>query len=264
MYQVRFQRGQCLMGQPNAFLPSWINFLCIEGVVGAGKTSLCNMLAREVDARLVLEMAEENPFLEKFYGDRQSFAFQTQLWFLVSRYRQLSGAIAQQDLFYPVTVSDYIFAKDRIFASVNLSDEEMRLYEQVADVMSESLTRPDLVVYLQASTEVLMRRIERRGRSYEYNMDPRYIASLNEAYNHFFFHYNETPLLIVNTNELDFVNNPGDFVELLKQIRTAGKGTGYYQPMTARDKSKMIDSVFIKKRDNESSDDTTIEELEVT
>jgi len=251
------------MGQTTTKLPSWINFLCIEGVVGAGKTSLCTMLARDLDARLVLEMAEENPFLEKFYGDRRNFAFQTQLWFLVSRYRQLSGAIAQQDLFYPITVSDYIFAKDRIFASVNLSDEEMRLYEHVAEVMSESLTKPDLVVYLQASTDVLMRRIEHRGRSYEYNMDPRYIASLNEAYNHFFFHYNETPLLIVNTNELDFVNNPADFDELIQQIRTAGKGTGYYQPMAARDKSKIIDSAFLKKRDEEPIDDTTIEELDL-
>jgi len=248
------------MSQSGTVFPSWINYLCIEGVIGAGKTSLCTMLAREYDARLVLEQAEENPFLEKFYRDRRGFAFQTQLWFLVSRYRQLSEAVAQQDLFHSVTLGDYIFAKDRIFASVNLSDDEMLLYEHIADVMDDKLTRPDLVVYLQASTETLLRRIERRGRPYEYNMDPRYIASLNEAYNHFFFHYTDTPLLIINTNELDFVNNPGDFDEMLEQIRHAGRGTGYYQPMAARDKSKMIDAVFTKKGDAEITDDTTVEE----
>ena len=240
-------------------LPSWINYLCIEGVIGAGKTSLCTMLARQCNARPVLEMAEENPFLDKFYRDRRSYAFQTQLWFLVSRFRQLSEAIAQQDLFFRHTLSDYIFAKDRIFASVNLDDAELNLYDQVASTMVKSVPAPDLVVYLQASTEVLLRRIEHRGRSFEFNMDPRYIGMINDAYNQYFFHYNETPLLIVNTNEIDFVNNPDDFNELLEQIRHAGNGTSFYQPMNAKDRLRLRDrGVFGQQPD--IPEDTTIEE----
>jgi deoxyguanosine kinase len=248
------------MGEETPLIPSWVNYLCIEGVIGVGKTSLCNLIARESTVRLVLEKAEENPFLEKFYNDRSSYAFQTQLWFLVSRYRQLFEVVSQQDLFYTVTVSDYIFAKDRIFANVNLSEDEMNLYEQVASVMADKLSPPDLVVYLQASTDVLLRRIERRGRSYEFNMDPRYIATLNEAYNHFFFHYNDTPLLIVNTDELDFVNNPGDFSELVYQIISTGKGTNYYKPMAAKEKSRLGESTFFRRLDKPISDDTAIEE----
>ncbi len=240
-------------------LPSWINYLCIEGVIGAGKTSLCTMLARQCNARLVLEMAEENPFLDKFYRDRRSYAFQTQLWFLVSRFRQLSGAIAQQDLFYQLTLSDYIFAKDRIFASVNLEDTELNLYDQVAAAMAGSVPAPDLVVYLQASTDVLLRRIEHRGRTFEFNMDPRYIGIINDAYNQFFFHYTDTPLLIVNTNEIDFVNNPDDFNELIEQIRHARNGTSFYQPMNAKDRLRLKDrGVFDTVA--EIPEDTTIEE----
>jgi deoxyadenosine/deoxycytidine kinase len=223
----------------NTRMPSWINYLCVEGVIGAGKTSFCNLLAQEFSARQVLETAEENPFLEEFYRNRRSYAFQTQMWFLVSRYKQLSETIAQQDLFHPLTVSDYIFAKDRIFASVNLDEEELILYEHVAGVMVKNIPPPDLVIYLQTSTGVLLQRIERRGRSFEFNMDPRYIDLLNEAYNHFFFHYNETPLLIVNTNELDFVNVKEDFSELIGQIMQMNRGTRFYQPMTKRDRSRI-------------------------
>lgn len=220
-------------------VPSWCNYICIEGVIGVGKTTLASMLARECSARLIIEKAEDNPFLEKFYQDRKNYAFQTQLWFLVSRFKQLSGTIAQQDLFHKITVSDYIFAKDRIFATLNLEDEELSLYDQVAGVMVKSIPPPDLVVYLQASTDVLLRRIEKRGRPFEFNMDPRYIDMLNEAYNHFFFHYNDTPLLIVNTTELDFVNSGGDFRELIEQISGMDKGVNFYQPMTARDRSRL-------------------------
>lgn len=163
------------------------NYLCIEGVIGAGKTSLSYLLAERFNARTVLEEAEENPFLAKFYTDRRMFAFQTQLWFLVSRYKQLSMMIAQQDLFHQVTISDYIFAKDRIFANVNLDEDELILYNQLSRVMESSIAQPDLVVYLQASTDVLLKRIEKRGRAYEYNMDRDYIDLLNQAYNHFFF-----------------------------------------------------------------------------
>lgn len=242
-------------------LPSWINYLCIEGTIGAGKTSFCNLLARQCNARLVLEAAEENPFLEKFYHERRTFAFQTQLWFLASRYRQLTETIGQQDLFYDVTISDYIFAKDRLFASVNLEEEELALYGQISSVMAGNIAPPDLVVYFQASAETLLKRIERRGRPYEFNMDPRYLDALNEAYNHFFFHYTETPLLIVNTDALDFVNNPSDFDELVEQIRNAGRGTTYYQPMTADDKARLNTRMLSPgAADREVIDDTTIEE----
>lgn len=245
-------------------IPSWVNYLCIEGVIGAGKTSLCTMIADRLDGRRVLEEAQENPFLVKFYQNRRSFAFQTQLWFLVSRFKQLSGYIDQQDLFHSLTVSDYIFAKDRIFASVNLDDEEMALYDQVAKVMTKSIVPPDLVVYLQASTDTLMRRIERRGRPFEFNMDRRYIETLNNAYNQFFFHYTETPLLIVDTSDLDFVGNSADFDEIMEQISHAGKGTVYYRPMPAPDRHKLRDRIFGLDKGGTGAlsrlDDTRIEE----
>ncbi|NLE02386.1 MAG: deoxynucleoside kinase [Fibrobacter sp.] len=218
-------------------LPSHINHLCIEGVIGAGKTSLCYLLAERFNARTVLEEAEENPFLEKFYADRRMFSFQTQLWFLVSRYKQLSVMLAQQDLFHQLTISDYMFAKDRIFASVNLEEDELTLYNNIAGVMESSITQPDLVVYLQTSTDILLKRIEKRGRSYEFNMDPDYINVLNQAYNHYFFHYNHSPLLIINTNNIDFVNCPEDLDEIVEQISRAKTGTTYYQPMGSKDRS---------------------------
>ena len=247
------------MATEQTVIPSWINYLCVEGVIGAGKTSFCSMLARVCNARLVLEVADENPFLDKFYRDRRSYAFQTQLWFLVSRFKQLSETVTQQDLFYRMTLSDYIFAKDRIFASVNLEEAELNLYEQIASEMVKSIPPPDLVIYLQASTDVLMRRIEQRGRSYEFNMDPRYIGILNEAYNHFFFHYNDTPLLIVNTNEIDFVNNSADFQDLLRQISRARNGTSFYQPMNARDRIRLRGRTT-GETESDIPEDTTIEE----
>ncbi len=220
----------------NLTLPSHITYLCIEGVIGSGKTSLSYLLSERFNGRTVLEEAEENPFLAKFYTERRMFAFQTQLWFLVSRYKQLSMMVAQQDLFHQVTISDYIFAKDRIFASVNLEDEEFGLYNAVSSVMDSSIPKPDLVVYLQTSTDVLLRRIEKRGRTYEYNMDPQYLEILNRAYNHFFFHYTSTPLLIINTNNIDFVHSEDDREEVFEQIVSARSGTFYYQPMESRDR----------------------------
>lgn len=224
------------------------NFICIEGVIGAGKTSLCYLLAEKFNARTILEEPEENPFLEKFYTDRRMFAFQTQLWFLVSRYKQLSMMVAQQDLFHQVTISDYMFAKDKIFANINLEEDELGLYNQIARVMESSIAQPDLVVYLQASTDVLLKRIEKRGRSYEFNMDREYIDLLNHAYNHFFFHYSSTPLLIINTNDIDFVNCQNDFEELVDQIIRARNGTSYYQPMGSKDKIMIEERRAGKKR----------------
>jgi len=235
------------MSDQETKFPSHISHLSVEGVIGAGKTSLCYLLAERFNARTILEEAEENPFLEKFYADRRMFSFQTQLWFLVSRYKQLSVMLAQQDLFHQLTISDYVFAKDRIFANVNLEEDELTLYNNIARVMESSISQPDLVVYLQTSTDVLLKRIEKRGRSYEYNMDRDYIEVLNQAYNHFFFHYNNTPLLIINTNNMDFVNCAGDLDEIIEQILRAKTGTTFYQPMDSRDKSLLEERRASKK-----------------
>lgn len=223
------------MGQDLKF-PSHVNYLCIEGVIGAGKTSLCRLFEERFDARLVLEEVDENPFLSRFYSDRRSYAFQTQLWFLLSRYKQISVMVAQQDLFHSMTISDYMFAKDRIFASMNLLDDELVLYNNIARVLETSIPRPDLVVYLQASTDVLLKRIEKRGRSFEFNMDRDYIDTLNQAYNHFFFHYTSTPLLIIDTNDIDFVNDIRDLEELVEQIVNAKIGTHFYHPLGSKNR----------------------------
>jgi deoxyguanosine kinase len=219
-------------------LPDQIRFLCIEGVIGVGKTSLCHLLRRRFDARLVLEAAEENPFLSKFYVDRKSYAFQTQLWFLVSRYRQLSETFVQQELFTDVTITDYMFAKDNIFASINLDENELALYNTISKNLQRDVARPDFVVYLQASTDVLLHRIEKRGRSFEFNMDPEYLALLNEAYNHYFFHYTQSPLLIINTSDIDFVEYEADLDDIVNQIITTKTGTNFYAPLGSKEKGK--------------------------
>lgn len=245
----------------NLILPSHITYLCIEGVIGSGKTSLSYLLSERFNGRTILEEAEENPFLAKFYTERRMFAFQTQLWFLVSRYKQLSMMVAQQDLFHHVTISDYIFAKDRIFASVNLEDEEFGLYNAVSSVMDSSIPKPDLVVYLQTSTDVLLKRIEKRGRTYEYNMDPQYLEILNRAYNHFFFHYTSTPLLIINTNNIDFVHCEDDRDEVFEQIVNAKGGTFYYQPMGSRDRLLIEERKASKGENGDDANENPYEEI---
>lgn len=222
-------------------VPSHLAFIAVEGVIGAGKSSLCELLGKAWNARLVLEEVDGNPFLPKFYEERKTYAFQTQLWFLLNRYRQFSDAGVQQDLFHRVTFSDYLFAKDRIFANINLDDDELRLYNLVAGALETQTPVPDLVVYLQASSETLLRRIARRGRPYEFNMDPGYIGLLNEAYNHFFFHYDRTPLLVINTDEIDFENDPGDLIEIAEQVAKAPPGVTYYHPLRSRDKAAIKD-----------------------
>ena len=222
-------------------IPSHFSFLAIEGVIGAGKTSLCELLGERWDAGLILEGVEENPFLGRFYEDRAMYAFQTQLWFLLSRYRQLSESGVQQNLFHRITICDYLFAKDRIFATLNLDDDEQQLYNRVAATLETQVPAPDLVVYLQASTDSLLRRIERRGRSFEFNIDPAYIEALNAAYNHYFFHYDKGPLLVINIDGIDFTEHPGDLEEIVAQIMVERHGVIYYQPLRSRDKPAIRD-----------------------
>jgi len=206
-----------------------LHYIAIEGVIGAGKTSLARKMADKYDARLLLEQHEANPFLADFYKDPQRYAFQTQLFFLLSRYRQ-QQEIPQRDLFHSMLIADYIFAKDRIFASVTLDEREMVLYDKVASLLERDIIQPDLVIYLQSSTERLMENIRKRGRHYERPITESYIRVLNEAYNQFFFNYNASPLLVVNTNEIDFVHDENDFEDLVAQLERPISGVQYYSP----------------------------------
>jgi deoxyadenosine/deoxycytidine kinase len=201
-------------------------YIAVEGVIGVGKTTLAHRLARSLEASLLLEVVEDNPFLSRFYDDPETWAFQTQIFFLLSRYRQ-HLELSQRDLFAGSVVSDYLFAKDQIFATINLGEDELALYRTLLPLLEARLARPDLVVYLQATTGVLVDRIRRRGRSFEREISTEYLETLSEAYNHFFFHYDETPLLIVNTNEIDLVGSDEDYEELLALIRAHGSGTRY-------------------------------------
>ena len=205
-------------------------YIAVEGVIGVGKTSLARMLAERFQARLVLEEVEENPFLKDFYRDRGQFAFQAQMHFLFSRYQQ-QRSLRQMDLFSERMVADYLFQKDRIFAALNLSERELALYERMVGWLELDVMKPDVVVYLQAGTDRLMDRISRRGRPYERDIERGYLNALNEAYNHFFFHYTGAPLLVVDTNAIDFVNNSEDFEDLLNRIRSHRQGTTYYRPV---------------------------------
>ncbi len=209
-----------------------VSFIAIEGVIGAGKTSLAKMLAEKLNAKLILEEFQENPFLEKFYADRKRYAFQTQMFFLINRYKQ-QEMLKQEDLFTKFIVSDYMFDKDRIFAYLNLSGEELKLYESLFPMLKRDLRKYDLVVYLQSTVDRLMYNIKKRGREIERYITRSYIEELNEAYNDFFFKYNDTPLLIVNTSEIDFVKKRKDFEELYLQIFREDRGfIEYFNPNT--------------------------------
>ena len=207
--------------------------IVIEGPIGVGKTTLTRALAMRFGARTVFEVVEENPFLASFYQDRNKYAFQVQLFFLLSRFRQQQD-LFQQELFSQSTVSDYLFAKDRIFASVTLDPRELALYERIYDMLGPRVMKPDLVIYLQARQDVLMARIKKRGREFERKFDGEYLAELSRTYNDFFHRYDETPLLIINTSDLDFVDHEGDFDELVRAIDSIKAGTHYYQPMGTR------------------------------
>lgn len=189
-------------------------FIAIEGVIGVGKTSLAKMLTKRHDARLVLEQFEDNPFLPKFYEDKQRYAFPTQMAFLASRFKQQQKMLSK-DLFQQLTISDYIFEKDRIFARLNLEDDELALYDSIFNIMTGISATPDLIIYLQSSVDRLLENIRQRDRDYERHISPDYLKDLSEAYNHFFYHYNKSPLMIINTSEIDFVSNEKhlDYIE---------------------------------------------------
>jgi deoxyadenosine/deoxycytidine kinase len=206
-----------------------LQYIAIEGVIGAGKTSLATRMAEKFGGRLLLELHEENPFLPDFYRDPRHFAFSTQMFFLLSRYRQ-QQEIPQRDLFQQLLLADYIFAKDRIFASLTLEERELSLYDKVAKLLERNIPPPDLVVYLQSSTERLMANIRLRNRSYEKPMTEEYIRNLNEAYNRFFFSYTATPLLVINATAIDFVHNQQDFDDLVAQLSRPISGVQYYSP----------------------------------
>ncbi|MDP2884504.1 MAG: deoxynucleoside kinase [Ignavibacteria bacterium] len=207
-----------------------IRHIAIEGVIGAGKTTFAQMLSERLGARLVLERFEENPFLPKFYEDPEHYAFQTQIFFLLSRYKQQQN-LFQADLFHDFLISDYIFEKDKIFAYLTLADEELKLYETLLGAIERNIPTPDLVVYLQCSVERLMDNIRHRARKMEENISEDYIRDLNEAYNYYFFRYRATPLLIVKATDIDFVGNKDDFEDLLAQILRPNKApVEYYNP----------------------------------
>jgi len=206
-----------------------IYYIAVEGVIGVGKTSLCSIIGENFSAKIVYERFEENPFLEDFYSDKERFAFQTQLYFLLSRYRQ-HQEMMQVELFHKLLVSDYMFVKDKIFANITLSDKELVLYNSVVTLLERDIPNPDLVIYLQSSTDKLMENIRERGRHYEELITEDYVQQLNDAYNDFFLRYENSPLLIVNSTDIDFVNNDKDRDNLIEKIRQPFSGTRYYNP----------------------------------
>ena len=204
-------------------------FIVVEGPIGVGKTTLANRLAESFGSDLLLEGADQNPFLEKFYDDPSAAALPTQLYFLLQRARQLKE-IKQEDMFNPVRVADFLIEKDRLFAELTLDDDELDLYEQVYSSLTIDITRPDLVVYLQAPVEVLLSRIERRGLKHERFIETAYLQRLCDSYVQFFYQYNDAPLLIVNATDIDFANNDDDYNLLYQRITEVKSGRHYFNP----------------------------------
>jgi deoxyadenosine/deoxycytidine kinase len=203
--------------------------IAVEGPIGVGKTSFVQLLAKKFDAQVVLEKVD-NPFLRDFYQDKQGAAFQAQLFFLLSRYRQLLE-LSQRDLFHQVTLCDYIFPKDKIFAYLNLDDSELLIYDKLYALLEPQVPKPDLVIFLQAETRTLAERIRRRRRDYEQEISEAYINEVNKAYNYYFFHYVQTPLLVIDTTSIDFVHQKEHLDELAAQIRKMDRGVQYYRPL---------------------------------
>jgi deoxyadenosine/deoxycytidine kinase len=203
--------------------------IAVEGPIGVGKTSFVELLARRFDAYKVLEDLE-NPFLREFYEDKAGAAFQAQLFFLLSRYRQLQE-LTQRDLFHQITICDYIFPKDKIFAYLNLDDSELLIYDKLYSLLEEQTPKSDLVIFLQSETRTLLERIARRNRDYEAGISETYVEAVNKAYNYFFFHYTQTPLLVIDTTQIDFVRDEEHLGELVEQIRKMERGVQYYRPL---------------------------------
>jgi deoxyadenosine/deoxycytidine kinase len=204
-------------------------YIALEGPIGVGKTTLAQVLARELNARLMLEEGEQNPFLARFYEDPEKYAIPVQLYFLLTRYNQ-QRELLQRPLLEQATVADYLFAKDRIFANLNLAPDELVLYEQVYKLLDAKMAKPDLVVYLLARIDVLAERLRRRNRDFERDISYEYLERVSTAYRDFFFYYDEAPLLVVDTSEIDFVNNSSDLADLIREIDRAGQGVQHYVP----------------------------------
>lgn len=204
--------------------------IAVEGPIGVGKSSLAERLATRLDATVVLE-DQENPFLTDFYAGRSGAALQTQLFYLLSRHRQ-QLALRQTDLFAQTTVADYLFDRDKIFAYLNLDDNELFIYQRLYDLLARDVPAPDLVIYLQAPTDLLIRRLRERTSDPvdAPQLDPAYLREVNEAYQHFFFHYAATPLLVVETSRLDLATSDAAVDDLMRQVRSMHKGTQYYVP----------------------------------
>jgi deoxyguanosine kinase len=208
-------------------------YIAVEGPIGVGKTSLARMLAAELNGDLLLEQTDANPFLEKFYRDRKRYALQAQLFFLLTRYQQQKD-LGQLDLFQQMIVSDYLFDRDRIFAHLNLDKDELRLYDDIYALLEARLTRPDLVILIQARPEILKGRIRTRGKRFEKDISLEYLEEVVEAYKDYFFYYNDSPLLVVDATEIDFVQSREDFEDLVREIKGTRKGTWYYMPLGSR------------------------------
>ena len=207
-------------------------YIAIEGPIGVGKTALARRLADSLSADLVLEEVEENPFLERFYRDGRSAALPAQMFFLFARARQIED-LRQSDLFSNVRISDYLFTRDRLFAELNLDPEELKLYDQIADNLAVDAPVPDLVIYLQASVDALMRRLARRNAACDRYVDRAYLEKLTEAYARFFHAYDDGPLLIVNASQIDPVNNDADYEQLFQQIQRTTGGRHFFNPVAA-------------------------------
>lgn len=204
-------------------------YIAVEGPIGVGKASLARLLAREMDARLMLEAVDENPFLARFYDDPDKYSLPAQLYFLLTRY-QRQREMAQQDLFARTTVCDYLFSKDRIFAALNLAPDEMALYDNVYRLLDQRMRKPDLVVYMSARVDVLAERLRKRNRDFERDIGMDYLERVSAAFRDFFFYYEETPLLVVETSEIDFVEDSDDLRALVREIDQAGDGVLHFVP----------------------------------